>query len=400
MPTPSTQFWGYRTDCVFTKDEERKAVSINEAWVATEGRLLHEASSMAELLVRIRHHISARLIHGEGWERLLERAEETPATMAAFPFGFEIPLQDPAPRADFGVSLVGDSRTAALYQERSRAGEASPSAAGLAWLLDETDREDSLLRHVVGRKMLLEYDIDPSPENKQQDPGVFLYPVKGALAGDGRQIGELGAVHDALAHACGWSSVVSERRQLERVYRMLGPDTLIKAAGAFPSRERAIRIAATGFRTAPEVTAFLERAGWPGDSAIAGSTVSFFEERSAFAYMGVHLDVDANGVGQSLGLSLFPNDKEWLKDIRHWTTIIDVIGEQGYGLPEKLAELAHWSTGSTTLYGKAGPVMLVRGIHHIKLAIREDRVEQAKGYVFFLMMCMQPKGKTAAKPTS
>ena len=375
-------------------------MNINEAWIATEARLLHEADSMAELLVRIKPHISARLIDGQAWERLLERAEETPATMAAFPFGFEIPLQDPAPRADFGVSLVGNSRTAALYQERTRAGEASPSAAGLAWLLDETDREDSLLRRVIGRKMLLEYDIDPSPGNKQQDPGVFLYPVEGALAGDGRQVRELGAVHDALAHACGWSSIASERLQLERVYRMLEPDTLIKAVGAFPARERAIRIAATGFKTAPRVTAFLERVGWPGDGAAAGATVSFFEERSAFAYMGVHLDIDANGVGPSLGLSLFPNDKEWLKDIRHWTTIIDVIGEQGYGLPEKLAELAHWSTGSTTLYGKAGPVMLVRGIHHIKLAIREDRVEQAKGYVFFLMMCMQPKGKTAAKPTS
>ena len=375
-------------------------MSIREDWAATEERLLHEASSMAELLARIRPHISARLIDGRGWESLLERANESPATMAAFPFGFEIPLHDPDPRADFGVSLVGDSRTAAIYQERSRSGEADPSAAGLAWLLDETDREDSLLRRVVGRKMLLEYDVDASPERGRQDPGVFLYPVDGVLTGDGRQLRELGAVHDALVFATGWSPVAAERRQLEQVYRTLNPNTLIKAAGAFPSRERAIRIAATGFTTAPEVVAFLERAGWPGDGAVAGAAVSLFEERSAFAYMGVHLDIDANGVGPSLGLSLFPSENEWLKDIRHWTAIIDVIGEQGYGLPEKLAELARWSTGSTTLIGRAGPFMLVRGIHHVKLVIRENRVEQAKGYVFFLMMCVRPRSGAAARRTS
>jgi len=375
-------------------------MSINEAWVATEERLGREADSMADLLTRIRPQISARLIDGPGWERLLERAQETPATMAAFPFGFEIPLQDPAPRADFGVTLVGDSRTAALYQARGRSGEADASTAGLAWLLDETDREDSLLRRVVGRKMLMEFDVDPSPDREHQAPGVFLYPVEGALTGDRRQVGALGAVHDALAHACGFGPVAAERRQLERVYRLLEPGTLIKAAGAFPARERAIRIAATGFRSAPGVIAFLERVGWPGDAAVAGATVSSFEERSAFAYLGVHLDIDANGVGPSLGLSLFPNDNEWLKDIRHWAAIIDVIGERSYGLAEKLEELARWSTGSTTLFGRAGPLMLVRGIHHIKLVIREDRVEQAKGYVFFLMMSVRPKVGAARGATT
>ena len=240
--------------------------------------------------------------------------------------------------------------------------------------------------------MLLEYDAGRAPDGGRPDPGVFLYPVEDAIAGDGRRLRELGAVHDALVLACGWSPDTAERQQLEAVYRRLNPDTLIRAVGAFPSRDRAIRIAVTGFTRAPEVAAFLDRAGWPGDSAVAGVAASFFEERSAFAYMGVHLDIGANGVGPSLGLSLFPHDNEWLKDIRHWAAIIDVIGEQGYALPDKLTELANWSMGSTTLFGRSGPFMLVRGIHHIKLVISGDRVEQAKGYVFFLMMCVRPKG--------
>lgn len=368
-------------------------MSIREDWAYTEERLLIMADSMGQLLAQIRPQISARLINGQGWERLLERAREVPATMAAFPFGFEIPLQDPGPRADFGVSLVGDSRTAAHYQERNRSGDADPSTARLAWLLDETDREGSLLRRVVGRKMLLEYDIDPEPGGGRPDPGVFLYPVDDVLAGGARRLRELGAVHDALVFAGGWSPDAAERRELERVYATLGPDTLVKALGTFPSRERTMRIAVTGFRTAHDVAAFLERAGWPGRPSAVGDAVSFFEERGAFAYMGVHLDITADGVGPVLGLSFFAQEKEWLKDITHWTALIDGIGERGYALPDKLAELAGWSTGSTALLARAGPIMLVRGIHHIKLAMTGDRVEQVKAYVFFLMMCTRPKGR-------
>ncbi|MCY3955195.1 MAG: hypothetical protein OXF47_04275 [Nitrospira sp.] len=375
-------------------------MSIREDWVTTEKWLLRQANSMGELLEQIRPYISSRLIDGQGWERLLECAGESPVTMAAFPFGFEIPLHDPRPKADFGVSLVGDSRTAAFFQERNRSGDAGPMAAGLAWLLDETDQEDSLLRRVIGRKMLLEYDVDLAPHSTRQAPGIFLYPVGDALVGDGRRFQDLGAVYDALVFASGWSPDAAERKHLEQVYRTLTPDTCIKAIGTFPSRERLVRIAITGFRKARDVVAFLERAGWPGQRSIVEDTVSFFEKRVAFAYLGVHFDIRASGVGPTMGLSFFAREQEWLKDIRHWTALIDGLREQGCALSEKLSELANWSTGSTTLLGKSGPYMLVRGIHHVKLVISEDRVEQAKAYVFFLMMCGRPKGGIAARETS
>ena len=350
------------------------------------------AGSMGQLLAQIRPHISPHLIDGPGWERLLYRAAEVPATMAAFPFGFEIPLHTPEPRADFGVSLVGGSRTAGRYQESGHGEGADPSTAALAWLLDETDREDSLLRRVVGRKMLLEYDIDVVENDVRPDPGIFLYPVDDALAGGGQRLAELRSVHDALVFAGGWSPDVAERRQIERLHEMLIPNTLIRAVGTFPSRERTIRTAVTGFRKADDVVAFLERAGWPGRSSAVGDAVSFFAERDAFAYLGIHFDITADGVGPVLGLSFFAEEREWLKDIKYWTPVIDAIGERGLALPGKLAELARWSTGSTTLFTGAGPMMLVRGIHHIKLSITGDRFGPVKGYVFFLMMSARPKG--------
>lgn len=316
--------------------------------------------------------------------------------MAAFPFGFEIPLQDPEPKADFGVSLVGDSQTSKFYQERGHASNADQSAKNLAWLLGEIDRKNSLLHRVVGSKMLLEYDIDIVDNRVQPDPGIFLYPVDDILAGGTQRLPELGAVYDALVIAGGWNSDIAERRQVERLYETVPPSTLVKAIGTFPSRERTIRIAVTGFTKAEDVVKFLNDAGWPGDSSAVGDTVSFFDERKAFAYLGIHFDISASGVGPVLGLSFFAQEREWLKDIKHWAPVIDAMGERELAVPAKLEELAKWSTGSTTLFTKSGPIMLVRGIHHIKLSISGNRVGAVKGYVFFLMMsALHKAGATA-----
>ena len=362
---------------------------MKESWGYTEERLLSTAGSMGQLLTQLRPHISTHLINGRGWERLVARAHEAPATLGAFPFGFEIPLHDPEPRADFGVTLVGASRTAAQYQERCATADDDPAAA-LVWLLHQTEREDSLLRRVVGSKMLLEYDIDPGPDDARPRPGIFLYPVDNVLAGGAGRCRELRAVHDALMFAGGWDADTAERQQLERVYATLMPDTIVKALGTFPDRQRTLRIAVTGFKRASDVTAFLQRNGWPGQPAAVGEVVSFFAERNAFAYLGLHFDVTAAGVGAALGLSFFAQEKEWLKDIGPWRAVIDGSSARGDALPQKLAELSRWSTGSTTLFAKGGPITLVRGIHHLKFVMAADRVEQVKAYIFLLMMCAQP----------
>ncbi|MCY4358782.1 MAG: hypothetical protein OXD01_14815 [Gammaproteobacteria bacterium] len=359
---------------------------MKEDWAWTEECLLHVAGSMGQLLRQIRSHVSKRMLDGAAWERMLARADEVPPTYAAFPFGFEFPLQNSEPRADLGLSLVGDSRTAAIYQDNNCTGTDDPTVARLAWILNETDRERSLLRRVVGRKMLLEYDIETGPDDEYSEPGIFLYPIDDVLAGARAHLEELRAVYDALVQVGNWQSDAAERQQLEQVYGALPPDKLLRALGTFPSRERTIRIAITPFHRAKEVATFLDRMGWPGDSSMVATTIEPFEAQKAYAYMGVHFDINANGVGAQLGLSFFAQEKEWLKDITHWTGIIEVMDELGCALPEKLAELTRWSTGSSTLIGKTGPIMLVRGIHHIKLVFGMDSIEQAKAYTFFLMM--------------
>lgn len=351
-------------------------MTISEDRAHTEECLQSVAGSMGELLEQLRPHIPPCFINGPAWEELRYRADDMPASMAAFPFGLEIPLHEPAPRADFGVSLVGGSRTAEYCQERGH-------EQGLVWLLDETDRKTSSLRRIVGRRMVLEYDIGTVKNGVYPAPGIFLYPLEDVLAGGKQQLVELGVIHDALTSAMGWRADAAERRQIERLYELLLPNTRIGSVGVFPTRGRTMRIAMTGFRTADEVVTFLERTGWPGRAAAVGDTASFFAEHNA--HLGIHFDVSADGVGPVLGLSLLSREKKQPNDTKYWAAIIDTIGVRGLALPEKLLELARWPTRPTTLYSSSGPMTLALGIHHIKLSITGDQVGPVKGYVFLVM---------------
>lgn len=356
-------------------------------FIATEERLLQEADSLGDFLSQFRSCVSPQLIGDRDWERILARSRELPVTLAAFPFGFEVPLHSPEPTADFGMSLLGGSKTAAFFQERGQAEGAETSAVAVAGLLDATDPEESPLRRIAGRKMLLEYDVDSAPDNTCPDPGIFMYPDKTMLIGDGssERFRNLGVVVDAIASAAGLDLKDADRRQIEQVYMALTPETSIWGIGAFPSRKKGIRLAAVGFKKASDVTSFLERAGWPRQQPAIDAVVPRLEERNAFAHMGVHIDVDEGGMGSKLGLSFYAQEGEWLKDIRHWTALIDGMREEGFAVPEKLSELINWSVGSESLSGQSGTFVRVRGIHHVKFVLVGDQIEQVKAYIFMLI---------------
>ena len=318
---------------------------------------------------------------------MLSRVGELPVTMAAFPFGFEIPLHDPRPDADIGLSLVGGSRTAEAFKEAQRSGSAHPIMTGIAGILEETDREESALCRIVGRKMLLEYDVHSASTGALPDPGIFLYPDQQALAGgdaDGKSE-DIGVMLDALDSAVNRDPDPGERRQVEQVYRALGTDTHIGAAGTFPSRTRMVRLALMGFRKKNNVKKFLERVNWCGQQSAVEATLSPFEDRDAFERLGVHLDVHATGVGPTLGLSLYAREGQWLKGGESWTAIIEGIRETGIAIPEKLSELQNWASRSEPFTGKSGPFVVVRGIHHFKITLSGDRVDSVKGYIFLLL---------------
>ena len=372
-------------------------MNFEDQWAETEQHLAREANSLGDVLERLRTRVSTALIGEPQWQGVLERARPLPATVAAFPFGFELPLHEREPRADFGVSVFGGSRTAAFFEKAGRSDDVNRSAAGIAGLLAASEPDDAPLRRVAGRKMLLEYDIDTTGRSAHPEPGIFLYPADDVLIGDRSpsRLRDLSIVADAIAAATGRELDDAGRRQIEAVYLALEPDMCIRAVGAFPSRGSGLRLAITGFRQAGSFGPFLARTGWSGNVEKVAAIVSRYRERGAFAYLGVHLDVQTDGVGPTLGLSFYAREGEWLKDIRHWTPLIDGICEDGLAVPEKLSALADSWSGSETLFGRAGTCVLVRGIHHIKFTVVGDRIEQVKAYVFLLICSWPPGGHPA-----
>ena len=369
-------------------------MNFEERLAITQERLAAEAGSLADLLERLRGHVSTALIGKGEWERLLGCARELPATIVAFPFGFELPLHDSRPGADFGVSVVGGTRPASFFKERARSETGNASTSGVAWLLSETDAGNSPLRRIVGRKMMLEYDVASAPDGMLPDPGIFLRPAERPIVGDGAdgRIRDVGIVLDATVSAAGWTPDPGERRQAERVYRAQSVETRIESFGAFPSRDRAIRLAVTGFRTSHDAIAFLDRAGWAGSHSALAAAISPFEERGSFVEMGVHLDVHGDSLGSKLGLSFLAKERRasdpryWLDSPDLWTAFMDGLRETGFAVPAKLEALGEWSQGPTTLFGDSGVFVLLRGIHHFKLVLENDRPGQVKGYAFMVLI--------------
>ncbi len=369
-------------------------MSIRKEWSVTEKRLIREADSLGQLLDQYKELFPRVLIGGQEWTRLLEHARELPASIAAYPLMFDLPLHEHRPRANLGVSVVGGTGPATFFKEKGRCENVDPSVASIARLLYESEPEKAPLRQVVGQKMVLEYEIDSPPSNARPVPGIFLRPAERPIVGDGssQRIQDIGVMLEAIVAAFGWNPDIAERRQVEQVYSVLNTDARIDSLGAYPSRERAIHLAVTGFRTSHDVTAFLGDAGWSGPHPVVAATVSRFEEHSAFINLGVHFDVSADGLNPTLGLSFLAKERDandpryWLDSTRQWTSFIDGLRDEGLAIPEKLSALTNWLQGPTALFGKSGVFVLLRGIHHIMLVLTGDRIKQVRGYVFMVVL--------------
>ena len=173
-------------------------MDIDRAVTLTQDRLAQEGDTMGELLGHFRNRIAPILIGDPEWDRILDCAGKLPITMGALPFGFELPLHERRPEADFGASVAGGTRSAAFFRERARTGGTDDTARAITRLFRQTDAENSPLRAIVGRKVMLEYDIGSARESERALPGMFLRPGERPILGTRGQVEDVGLVVDAL----------------------------------------------------------------------------------------------------------------------------------------------------------------------------------------------------------
>ena len=346
---------------------------------------------MGELLEHFRNRISPILIGVPEWERILECARKHPITMGALPFGFELPLHTHRPEADFGVSLASGTRTAGFFIERARTDRTDETAKAIARLCTQMDAENSPLREIVGRKLMLEYDIGSAQESNCSLPGMFLRPGERPIIGACGQVNDIGLVVEALVSSVGWGMHDTKRENVERAYLAQPGDTRMDSFGIFPSRSRAIRVAIMGFKSQQEICGYLENTGWPGQVSAVDSVIARFKKRVNIVRTGVNIDVQEEGVGPTLGLTLIvkqrytKDSRYWLDGLTDWDPFLDALGHEDLVDTEKLTALADWVSKPTTLFAKSGRFVMLRGIHHIKLVISENQLRKAKAYVFMVL---------------
>ena len=346
---------------------------------------------MGELLGHFRNRVSPVLIGDPEWARILECAGKLPITMGALPFGFELPLHERSPEADFGVSLASGTGPAAFFQDRARTDETDGTATAIARLLGQMDGEGSPLRDIVGRKLMLEYDIGSARDGGGSFPALFLRPGERPIVGAGGQVGDVAwwSMRSFPASAGNWAM---PNATTSRGSTLAQPaHTRMDSFGIFPSRSRAIRLAVMGFESRQQICAYLEDVGWPGAISAVDSVIARFKERANVVRSGVNVDVRAEGLGPTLGLTLIvkqrytKDSRYWLDGLTDWDPFLKALRHEDIVVPEKLAALAGWVSKPTVLFGKSGRYVLLRGIHHIKLVISGDRLRHTKAYVFMVL---------------
>ena len=371
-------------------------MNIDEAVLLTHDRLAGEGDNMGDLLGHFRNRISPVLIGDREWERVLECAGRLPITMGALPFGFELPLHEARPHADYGASLASGTKMAAYFEERARADESDELAHAVVRLFREMDAENSTLREIVGRKLMLEYDIGSAPDGKNHFPGMFLRPGERPIIGGSGQWKDVDIATSALVSCVGWERNAAQQKVLERVYRAQPKDTRMDSFGIFPSRSRSLRLAIMGFKGQEDLDAYLADTAWPGNVEAVKSVISRLRERVGIELTGVNIDVRESGLGPTLGLTLIvkqrytKDSRYWLDGLTDWEPFLEALGHEDIVVPGKLAEIAGWVSKPTPLFGKSGRFVLLRGIHHIKLVVSGDRLVKAKAYVFMVLSAAVP----------
>ena len=366
-------------------------MDTDEAVRLTQERLIHEGSELGELIDSFRDKVSPALVDDPTWQRVVNCAHGLPITLAANPFGFEFPLHEPEAIADLGVSMTSDMPSASYFRDLAEEDPNHQTANSLVRLFHQMDADDASLREIVGRKVMLEYDIGSSRSPTIGEPGLFLRPGERMIESLNGQEDDVSLVSDALVSSVGWEPNEAEREWVRRTYLAQPEDTRMDSFGVFPSRERTMRLAVMGFTSEPQLTDYLESLDWPGNTAAMTDLITRFRERATFVRTGINIDVTENGLGPDLGLTLIvkqrytKDSRYWLDGLTDWAPFLDAMAHESLVHAEKLEALADWVTNPSILFGKSGRFVLLRGIHHIKLVLIGDRLAKAKAYVFMVL---------------
>lgn len=367
-------------------------MKTDESLALTQTQLASEGSTMKDLLENFRGLISSIFIDDSAWVNILECAHSLPIMIGAQPFGFEFPLHTRAPNADFGATLESETSAAEIIQRRAKSDRNDEVANALSRLFKQMDVKNSQLRGIVGHKLMLEFDIGTKRMGASSFPGMFLRPDQHPIVGSADdRFDDVRMVAESLTNAVGWQISGPQLETLRSVYIAQPDDVRIDSIGIFPARSRAIRLGIMGFESRDAICNFLEKTAGPRCSSSIDSIVTRFSKRLQTTKAGLSIDVEENGLGSTLGLTFIVKQRYtnhpryWLDEPGDWNPFLNALRQEELFVPEKIQALGDWVVKPSSLFGRSGRFFLLRGIHHIKLVIRDGKLDGAKAYVFLVL---------------
>ena len=365
-----------------------------------------EPRSLATELADVRKAFPSALIDGEGWQHLLARAAAIPASFIENTFGFELRLGESKPAADFCITIQAGSDKATEYLNfpavknfcdvtdpdeslqhdlRTIPNESSAVKA-LTNLLSEIARDGSFANDAVrGGSIILEHDLVETSPGQSRAPGVFWGLAEHIGA---EQMGEVVQMLDIASNPAmnppfddqpqkGYLANDGRVCVLRDIAEATVPYGRISQVGTFVGRETtALRILVRILEHG-SIGEFLSTIGWSGniDKTIDGVS-SFNFENTDF---GVSLDVAPNRVGTRIGLEVAARGGWYGTRSVNWRPLIDVLVANRWCRTSKARGLLDWC-GYMPLFGRQ-MYMLLKGINHFKISIRNDELLDAKAYL-------------------
>ena len=331
--------------------------------------------------------IPGALLGGAGERRLLRCVRALPPSAGEEGLLLEFRLGERERAADLGLWALPHTEFGDWLVARGEAEGASPASRGLARYLREAERPDSPLARRWLACAGLEYDLAAAGVGGEDPPapGVFLRSLAGRQRrGPGREPGRGlarwrhgdpgGAMTAAICRLAGWDEDDRERRHVRLLCDLLPPSAYPSHVGAMPGREpRAIRL--IWRLPAAAVPDYLERAGWPGPTALAGELAA--EAASFDLKVSLALDVNENGLLPRIGLELFIRNG-WRAPPPLWYPYLERLLARGLCRPEKGSALRGWPR-RLLLFTSGDARRLLSGISHMKLVISGASVS-AKAY--------------------
>jgi hypothetical protein len=356
-------------------------------------------NALTDYLKLIQSHTPNTLIDAAQWRKIETIAQIFPSAVTTF-FGFECRLAEPEAKADFllcadaseagrrvlATNAYGIDLPKELFQ--------NPVWQQVREFSTNWESEASPLYNNV-RNVWLEFDIAKASSHPQPFPipSAFFGPEPLFATPQDNPHPYTWVWQHALPLLLGRPVPIAVCTSLIRCFEYLPKQAYVFQIGLMLARQvDTVRLCIRDI--APDhIIPYLINLGWVGNAASLHQTLSDLSQMTD----RIDLDIDVNdGILSKIGLECY-----WLRQPKfeaRWEVFLDALVKQGLCLPEKeqallaypgyIREKTHpevfpsHARKLSGLLGAAYEWVVFTGLHHIKLVYHNDRIQEAKSYLY------------------